>query len=109
MIYLIKSASHNQGKVFYKIGFTNNLEHRMKYYATSNPTVELIATINTYRKTKHQLETALHKELKSLGYKFKLVFNITTEWFECDSEIRLEQFKACYGRQIVYHNNEQEE
>lgn len=103
MIYLIKSASHNQDKIFYKIGFTNNLNQRLRQYVTNNPTVELLETVITYRKTKHSLEKALHKELYNRGYRFKIgLFNIHTEWFECDTttNITLEQFKACQGRKV---------
>lgn len=104
MIYLIKSASYNHSKIYYKIGFTKNLNNRLKSYISDNPTVEVVEYIDTYAKTRHALEKALHNELKALGYQFHTsLFNTITEWIEVDAvkPIRLEQFKACKGRKII--------
>lgn len=104
MIYLIKSASFNKNKTYYKIGFTNNLINRLKNgYVTHNPSVQLVESIATYKKTKRKLECELHNELKSKGYKFHIgLFQTQTEWFEIDSdiEISLQDFKACKNRKI---------
>lgn len=103
MVYLIKSASYDADKVFYKIGFTANILKRLPKYITHNPTAELLQYVDTYSKTKHRLEIALHKELKALGYRFHISYGITTEWIEVDKNkpIRLEQFKACKYHKVV--------
>lgn len=104
MVYLIKSASNNKNKVFYKIGFTYNLETRLKAYISDNPTIQVIETINTHKKTKHQLEKQLHKELIKQGYKFHIsLLNKQTEWFEVDKKtnISLNNFKCCKNRKVI--------
>lgn len=103
MIYLIKSASYDNNKVFYKIGFAKNLNNRLNSYITDNPTSIVIEQIVTYSKTKHQLETALHKELKALGYKFTVHYGKTTEWIEVDKDkpISLKDFKACKHHKVI--------
>lgn len=104
MIYLVKSASFNSNKTYYKIGFANNIISRLKNgYVTHNPSIQLVETITTYKKTKRQLETQLHNELKNMGYNFHIgLFNIQTEWFEIDSDVKisLQDFKACKNRKV---------
>ena len=109
MIYLIRSGQ------YFKIGHTQNLCTRMRQYVTDNPSLKLLATINTQAKTKHRLETALHRELIRLGYKFHkasiLDDEISTEWFRVSNPksfqaLGLTQFKACKGRMITeYRKN----
>ena len=108
MIYLVKSAHANPNKVYYKIGFTNNLEQRLKAYITANPTIEIVETIQTYRKTKRALETSLHNALKALGYEFKSTYGVETEWFAVDKsrKFSLEQFKETKNRKIIQARRE---
>jgi predicted GIY-YIG superfamily endonuclease len=106
MIYLIKSEARNG--TFYKIGATQNLEKRMRYYATHNPNAKLIEVIATYKKTKFSLEKAIHNELMANGYEFVENFEIETEWFFVSMENEkafevagLAQFAACKNRKII--------
>lgn len=108
MIYLVKSEVRNG--TFFKVGYTTNLDNRMKGYTTHNPNIQLIETIVTYKKTKHNLETEVHEEIAEMGYKFHTVEinDILTEWFfvpiEKEKEFEekgLAQFKACKDR-IIY-------
>jgi hypothetical protein len=108
MIYLI-----TDGKNF-KVGHTtkNNFENRMRHYITHNPNIELIEYVDTYAKTKHQLETELKHEIEILGYEFitttVLNMSVKTEWFKVPKSKRkeffqkgLSQFKACQNRKII--------
>jgi hypothetical protein len=108
MVYLLKSASFNSNKVYYKIGFANNITNRLKNgYITDNPSVQLVESIMTYKKTKHSLEKELHNELKNKGYKFHIgLFNIKTEWFEVDinDNISLKNFKSCKNRKVIQYD-----
>lgn len=102
MVYLVKCASYTRGKAYYKIGFTSDLEHRLPQYITHNPTIQVLETVNTYSKTKRKLETALHNELLKNGHKFEIVYNIETEWFECDNNsVSLKNFKSCQNHKVV--------
>lgn len=71
MVYLIKSGK------YLKIGYTQNVETRMKVYNTYNPDFTLIDVIEGDEK----LEKLLHKLFKD----FKL--DNRTEWFHADQFI----------------------
>ena len=107
MIYLVKSEARNG--TFFKVGFTSNLDNRMKCYSTHNPNIKLVETVVTYKKTKHNLETEVHNEIAKMGYTFHIVEinDILTEWFfvpiEKEKEFEekgLAQFSACKNRVI---------
>lgn len=97
MIYLIKSNN------FYKVGYTNNLQKRLKSYNTDNPNIEIISICKTYKKTKHTLECLVHKEIIANGYKF----HNGTEWFRVPRNQQktfntngLKMFKCCKNRKV---------
>jgi hypothetical protein len=105
MVYLIKQEARTGS--YFKIGYTKNLA-RFNAYITNNANVKILETVDTYKKTKHQLETAIHNELKAQGFDFVRNYGIMTEWvfidiaqeeaFECKG---LAQFKACKNRKII--------
>ena len=107
MIYLVKDFRFFYTD--YKIGFAKNVEQRRKQYATCNSRAQFLEAIATYGKTKHQLENALHKELKELGYDFITnELGIQTEWISLPfwkawkfERLGLAQFKSCKGRKIL--------
>ena len=69
MIYLIKT---NYGVMsLLKIGYTNNIENRLKDYRTHNPLVELISS----REGSPELENFLHKYFSEYSYSNQ------PEWF----------------------------
>jgi hypothetical protein len=118
MIYLIKDEKCNGA--FYKVGYATDLGKRLEGYYTANANIELLQTIDTYGKTKHQLETAVHREIKALGYKFRVTINPITkkrrvrEWFFIPKALTedferkgLTQFKVCKGRMITEYRNNQ--
>lgn len=87
-VYLLKDEKRNY--CLFKIGFTKDLEKRLKAYATYNPTVELINFCQTKAIRKHATEKAFHKEVEEKGYGFvSSAFKIRTEWFVVpyDSEL----------------------
>lgn len=106
MIYLIKTEVREG--TYFKVGYTSNLVKRLIPYFTHNPAVQLLETIETYKKTKHALEIEIHEEILKMGYSFKVAKNGTvTEWFlvpkDKEKEFEkngLSQFKACKGRVI---------
>lgn len=106
MIYLVKTEAREG--TYFKVGHTTNLVNRLIPYFTHNPAVELLETVKTYKKTKHNLETEIHNEIIAMGYTFKIAKNGTlTEWFfvpkEKEQEFEkngLSQFKACKNRII---------
>jgi hypothetical protein len=106
MIYLVKSE--NRQGTYYKVGYTSNLVNRLIPYFTHNPSVELLETIKTYRKTNRELEVAIHSEIIEMGYTFKVAKNGSeTEWFfvpmDKEKEFQLKglaQFMACKNRVI---------
>ena len=105
MIYLIKSEARHG--TYFKVGFATNVEKRMVNYGTHNPNVKLLEFCVTYDKTKHQLEKAIHEEIKAKGFQFSETFGVTREWFfvpmEQEQEFEhqgLKQFKACKNRKI---------
>lgn len=105
MVYLIKQEAR-QG-TYYKIGFSKSI-NRFKQYITHNANVQILEMVDTYSKTKHGLEIALHNELKAQGYQFVSNYGISTEWIfvpiEQEQEFErhgLAQFKACKGRKII--------
>jgi hypothetical protein len=112
VIYLMASASFNQNEIYFKVGYTSNLLNRLIPYITHNPTTRLLQTVTVYGKTKRQLETAIHNEIKQLGFEFKIDerSGISTEWFAVDinsqffNNIRLnglQVFKNCENRKSV--------
>lgn len=100
-VYLIKSRNN------YKIGYTSNLGFRFAQYITCNPNAQMIQYVRVQKKTKHQLESIIHNEIKDMGYKFLTVRNpftkktVVTEWIKSDTEISLSMFKATKNRKIV--------
>lgn len=78
MIYLIEQDQ------YYKIGYTSNLERRMKEYSTHNINFKLISTIEGDR----TFEQVLHEKFKALKY--------NTEWFYKNSSI-LDYFQTVKG------------
>ena len=105
MIYLIKQECR-RGTMF-KVGYCGNLAKRLPQYITHNANVQVVDTIQTYRKTKHRLETEIHSEIKEKGFDFVVNYGIKSEWFfvpiEQEQEFErlgLSQFKACKNRVI---------
>lgn len=108
-VYLIKSELRNGS--LYKVGFTTDLVKRASQYHHYNPTAKMIEFIEVYEKTKHQIESAIHKEILEMGYRF---VDMDTndrrtglEWFyvsiEQEEEFErkgLAQFKTCKNRKI---------
>lgn len=108
-IYLIKQEARTG--TFFKVGYTANLSRRTIPYITHNANAQLIEFVETYEKTKKNLECKIHKELSDMGYEFigRCVMGIeaTTEWFfvPMDKEQEFEQaglsqFKACKNRKV---------
>ena len=105
MIYLVKQEARTG--TYYKIGYTKSI-NRFKQYITHNANIQILEMVDTYRKTRHNLESAIHNELKLQGYQFISNYGISTEWVyvpieqEEDFERQgLAQFKACKGRKII--------
>lgn len=106
MIYLMKDEK--RAVCMFKVGYTKNIDKRMIPYITHNPMAELIDTVVTYKKTKMQLESAIHAELESWGVDMVEGMDGTkTEWFAVDyasplytalCENGLKVFKACKNR-----------
>lgn len=70
MLYLIKSSK------YLKIGFTDNLEDRLKQYDTHNPDYELISTLNVAKRHEKRIQDLC------MPYHYKL------EWFYDVPEVR---------------------
>lgn len=118
MIYLTVSPAGFNGikkdGILLKIGYATDLITRMKQYATHNGASKFLEYAETYKKTKHNLEKTLHKELTDRGYirlyKKVLIWNVKTEWFHLtyeqwqelinNSDTILGNFKACKGRKV---------
>lgn len=110
MIYLIKQEARKG--TYFKVGYTTNLTKRVNPYATHNANAQMLEFIETYQKTKQNLEGAIHKELQKMGYTFVErnimgIQIIETEWFfvPMDKEQEFEQaglsqFKACKNRKV---------
>ena len=82
MIYLILSAGFkdnnpDQFEKRLKIGYTDNLENRLKAYLTTNPDIILLQT----REGDTSLESYLHKKFEKYRYKD------SREWFYYNQEI----------------------
>lgn len=112
VIYLMASASFNQNEMYFKVGYTNNLLNRLIPYISHNPTTKLLQTVTVYGKSKRQLETAIHNEIKQLGFEFQIDerSGIITEWFAVDINSQffnniklngLQVFKNCKNRKSV--------
>lgn len=109
MIYLMKDEKRNV--CLFKVGYTKNIDTRMIPYITHNPMAELVDAMVTYRKTKCELETAVHEELKSWGIdRVEGMDGTVTEWFAVDydsplynalTEQGLKAFKACGHRKSL--------
>ena len=107
MVYLM--AQRTIGGYNIKVGYTQNIFKRLIPYATHNPDAKLIETVETYKKTKHQLETEIKEELKAQGVQFKVAetTGTVTEWFFLPKKkaerflaAGLKQFKCCQNRKI---------
>lgn len=109
MVYLMKDEKKTA--CLFKVGYTKNIDQRMIPYITHNVWAELVDAVITYKKTKMQLETAIHAELAEMGVEMLAGMDGTiTEWFavDYDSELYkelnkkgLSVFKACKGRKSV--------
>ena len=82
MIYLVLSAGFkdnnpDQFERRLKIGYTDNLENRLKAYLTTNPDIILLQT----REGDTSLESYLHKKFEKYRYKD------SKEWFYYNQEI----------------------
>ena len=102
MVYLLKMEAKNGN--YYKAGFTNDLIARFRPYGTHNPIVKCIETVQTYKKTKRQLENEIHAEILKKGYRFvnAEIDGKKTEWFFVPegTEISLTEFKCCKYRKV---------
>lgn len=107
MVYLVKTEVRNGS--YFKVGFTSNLDRRINHYLTHNPNCELLEIVQTYHKTKHQLESEIHRELVNKCFDFKVEPNgVKTEWFfvpmDKEKEFQekgLSQFDCCKNR-VIY-------
>lgn len=107
-VYLVKSYGENT--VYYKVGFTRDINRRIQEYKAYNPACKFVSIVNTYNKTKYQLETAIHLEIKECGYDFATYNSIESEWFEVEKDGAmdfvltmdgLQVFKACKHRRVL--------
>ena len=73
MLYLIKEYGKN--KTYLKIGYTQNLEERLKAYNTHSAEFELINSMEG------------DQELESFAHKLLANYNIKGEWFTEDPMI----------------------
>jgi len=96
MVYNIISGNYQ------KFGFATKFDNRKKSYITDNPNVHFIEGLRTYQKTKHKLESAIHRELKEKGYEFLVNHNTQTEWFEIKNgmPLRFCDLECCKGRKV---------
>lgn len=88
MLYLIKSPG-NCGKIL-KIGYTNNIEKRLKSYKSDNPDSELLATREGDEAFEHKLHKYFHRFKYTLG----------REWFYYNEEI-VDEFKTIQEEHLV--------
>lgn len=81
-IYLMKDEKKDFA--LFKVGFTSDMERRFTHYTTHNPLIECISYIRTYEKSKRFVETMIHQEIRSKGYKFitARIDGKTTEFFK---------------------------
>jgi hypothetical protein len=70
MLYLIKEYGKN--KTYLKIGYTQNLEERLKAYNTHSAEFELVCSMEG------------DQELETFAHKLLLEYNIKGEWFKED-------------------------
>ena len=105
-IYLIKQEVRRG--TYFKVGFTSNLEKRINNYYGHNAGCIMLECCITYNKTKRELETEIHNEVKAMGFKFAITPDgKQREWFfvPIDQEQKFErkglsQFKSCKNRKI---------
>lgn len=81
MLYLIKSSN------YIKIGFTNNINNRMKAYNTCNPDYELLDTVEGTEED----ESNFHNIISKYHYR--------GEWFYFNQEI-LDIWNSTFGRKV---------
>lgn len=84
MLYLLESGEH------YKIGYTANLEGRLKQYRTHNPDCELVDTMAGTKKEEHELQNLC------------IEFFEVSEWFRKDPAILhiWKTYKLCMERYL---------
>lgn len=70
MLYLIKQYGRNTA--YLKIGYTQNLQERLKAYNTHNAEFELVCSMEG------------DQELETFAHKLLLEYNIKGEWFKED-------------------------
>lgn len=94
------------GGLSVKCGYGSSLDRPLGY-STTNGTALLVATVRVYKKTRHQLETAIHKELTAQGYHRTInpMRGARTEWFYIPPEQATSfisqgftQFRCCRRR-----------
>lgn len=73
MLYLIKQYGKNT--TYLKIGYTQNLQERLKAYNTHNAEFELVCSMEG------------DQELETFAHKLLLEYNIKGEWFKEDPMI----------------------
>lgn len=79
-VYLLKDEKRDY--CLFKVGFTKDIEKRMKTYATYNPTTQLINYCQTKEISKCKIEKAFQKEVNKKGFAFVLSnMHTLTEWF----------------------------
>jgi hypothetical protein len=80
-IYLMKDEKRNY--CLFKVGFTSNIDARIKQYTTHNPECECVSIIRTQVKSKRNIEKIFHDEIQKRGYIFTtaVIDGKTTEWF----------------------------
>ena len=103
IVYNIATLNEQGEPIAQKIGYTSRrLAERLRQYATHNPNIVLLEWVQVYRKTKRTLETALHSELKDLGYDFVNTQGIRTEWIALPNKcsVSLATLAACKGRKV---------
>ena len=62
-LYIVK-VYNNNSKPLIKLGYSSNIEKRLKQYSDHNPLIELIGTF--YREDAKEFENNFHKEHKSI-------------------------------------------
>ena len=91
-VYLV----HTSNK-YYKIGYTNNIQHRQKAYNTHNPNAKIVEYIELDdQKIAKLYEKIAHNELYDL-YGSK-------EWFKPNTKVFHLNYLVCLGQAIVIKN-----
>ena len=81
-LYLMKDEKRNY--CLFKVGFTSDLETRIRLYTTHNPEVECVSVVKTQLKSGRNIEKMFHDEIKARGYEFvpATIDGKRTEWFK---------------------------